>query len=63
MVNFKVKYCYDEDELNEFLKQFDPKSQNLPVLGKLTFIDSNYQVVAVVEYLDGDEPIVQQVAQ
>ena len=59
MVNIKVKYCYDEDELNEVLKEFDPKGQQLPILGKITYVEVNYQLVAVVEYVDGDEPIVQ----
>lgn len=57
MVCVKVKYCYSEDEVNEVLKQFNPKIKQFPALGKISYLDVNGQLVAIVEYIIGDEPM------
>ena len=57
MIILKVKYCASEEELNEFLKQFDFQNrEKLPSLQKITYLVNQGvgNVTAVVEYVDAE---------
>ena len=50
MRKLKVKYCYSEEETNEFLKTLNIDKSDYPKLQSIQYLPNGNDIAAIVQY-------------